>query len=187
MPNEVGRFCGTDGSGCDTAASSGRCEGECVVLGAGRLSGGGGQSRSGQMTVHMGVFLAMTGLRPRCAAWLKGPSTPHAAGRYSHGGNGVSSADSLARSGPGRGSLRIHGLAALSPREGREARSTWCASSSRRLAWRVGSGRRSVRAHGRVTPRENRGRLGSGSRGLRQHIGASSPPARHGPSGPRGR
>jgi len=51
---ELGRFCGTHESGCDTGASSGRCEGAGVGFGAGGSSGGDGQSQSGQMTVHMG-------------------------------------------------------------------------------------------------------------------------------------
>jgi len=56
---ELGCFCGTEGSGCDTGVSSGRSGGSGGGGGAGGSSGGNGQDQSGQMTVPMGVFLAV--------------------------------------------------------------------------------------------------------------------------------
>src|SRR2546425_563993 len=56
---EIGRLAVREGPGCGTGASSGRSKGVGAGGGAGGSSGGDGQGQSGQMTVHMGVFLAV--------------------------------------------------------------------------------------------------------------------------------
>jgi len=71
-----GRFCGTEGSGCDTGASSGCFEGAGTGGGAGGSSGSNGKGgQSGQSMIDILQLLAVRAAL-RCVGGINAASTP---------------------------------------------------------------------------------------------------------------